>query len=137
MPDSNLELTRRAFEAIEERGLDAALEFMDPEVEFEPPEDAPEGRGVFKGHEAVRDRWDLLLDPFGDVRLRADEFVEADAQTVIAVFRIQARGRASGAPVEMRVAHLVTVRDGKAIRIRAFLDPDQAKRAAGLDPQRT
>ena len=50
------------------------------------------------------------------------------------VFRIHARGKASGVPVEMRLAHLVTIRDGKAVRMRAYLDPEEAKRVARLEP---
>ncbi len=135
MTRSNVELARGAFEAIGERGLDGALEFMDPEVEFEPPEDAIEQGGTFKGHAAVRERWDLLLEPFDDVRIEVEDFVEAPDGRVVALFRVRGRGRASGAPVEMRLAHVITVRDGKAVRLKAYLDPDEAVRAVGLEPQ--
>ncbi len=135
MTRSNVELARGAFEAIGERGLDGALEFMDPEVEFEPPEDAIEQGGTFKGHAAVRERWDLLLEPFDDVRIEVEDFVEAPDGRVVALFRVRGRGRASGAPVEMRLAHVITVRDGKAVRLKAYLDPDEAMRAVGLEPQ--
>jgi ketosteroid isomerase-like protein len=135
MPPANVELARRAFEAIATDGLGAALDFLDPEIEFEPPKEALEQRGTFKGRVAVRDRWDLLLDPFDDVRLEIDELIEADDQTVVVVFRIRARGKASGAPVEMRLAHVVTLRDGRAVRMKAYLDPEEARRAARLEPR--
>jgi ketosteroid isomerase-like protein len=135
MPAANVELARRAFEAIATDGLGAALDFLDPEIEFEPPKEALEQRGTFKGRVAVRDRWDLLLDPFDDVRLEIDELIEADDQTVVVVFRIRARGKASGAPVEMRLAHVVTLRDGRAVRMKAYLDPEEARRAARLEPR--
>ena len=135
MPAANVELARRAFEAIGTDGLAAALDFLDPEIEFEPPREALEQRGTFRGHAAVRDRWDVLLEPFDDIRMEVDEVIEADDETVLVVFRIHARGKASGAPVEMRLAHLVTVREGKAVRMRAYLDPAEARRAVGLDPQ--
>ena len=134
MPAANVELARRAFEAIGTDGLAAALDFLDPEIEFEPPEEALEQRGTFTGHQAVKDRWNLLLEPFDDVRMELDELIEADDETVLAVFRIHARGKASGVPVEMRLAHLITVRDGKAVRMKAYLDPEEAKRAARLEP---
>jgi ketosteroid isomerase-like protein len=135
MTPSNAELARGAFEAIGERGLDGALEFMDPEVEFEPPEDAIEQGGTFKGHAAVRERWNLLLEPFDDVRIEPEDFIEADAETVLVIFRIRARGKASGAPVEMQLGYVMTVREGKAVRLKAYLDVSEARRAAGLDPQ--
>jgi ketosteroid isomerase-like protein len=135
VPATNVELARRAFEAIATDGLEAALDFLDPEIEFEPPDQALEQRGTFSGHEAVRDRWNLLLEPFDDVRMELDEVIEADDETVLVLFRIHARGKASGAPVQMRLAHAITVRDGRALRVRAYLDPAEARRALGLDPQ--
>jgi ketosteroid isomerase-like protein len=135
VPATNVELARRAFEAIATDGLAAALDFLDPEIEFEPPEEALEQRGTFTGHQAVKDRWNLLLEPFDDVRMELDEVIEASDETVLVVFRIHARGKASGVPVDMRLAHLVTVREGKAVRMRAYLDPAEARRAVGLDPQ--
>jgi ketosteroid isomerase-like protein len=134
VPAENLELARRAFHAMQTGGLPAVLEFLDPQVEFEPPDDALERRGNFKGHAAVRDRWDVLFEPFADVRIEPEEFVEAGEETVVAVFRINARGKASGVPVEMQLGYVVTVRDGKVVRMKAYLDPEEAKRAAGLEP---
>ena len=128
-----MELARRAFDAVQTGGLPAALDFLHPEIEFEPPEEALERRGSFKGHAAVRERWDVLLEPFADVRIEPEEFVEANDETVVAVFRIHARGRASGVPVEMRLAHVLTIRDGKAVRMKAYLDPEEAKRATSLE----
>jgi ketosteroid isomerase-like protein len=75
-----------------------------------------------------------LLDPFDDVQMEVEELIEADDETVLVVFRIHARGKASGAPVEMRLAHLITVRGGKAVRMKAYLDPEEARRAARLEP---
>jgi ketosteroid isomerase-like protein len=49
---------------------------MDPEIEFEPPREAIERGGTFKGHAAVRDRWNLLFEPFEDPRFEPEEFVE-------------------------------------------------------------
>jgi ketosteroid isomerase-like protein len=130
---TNVELARQAFVAIADRGLEGALDFLDPECEFEPPEDAIEQGGVFKGHEGIRQRWDLLLEPFADVHMELEDVSEADPDNVLVVFRVRARGRASGAPVEMGLGYLVTIRDGRALRIKAYLDPSDARRAAGLE----
>jgi ketosteroid isomerase-like protein len=135
MMRSNAEIAREAFEAIGRRRLDAALDFLDPEVEFEPPEDAIEHRGTFKGHKAVRERWNLLLEPFDEFEIEPDDFLEAPDGRVVVLFRVRGRGKASGAPVEMQLAHVVTLRDGKAVHLKAYLDPDEALRAVGLEPQ--
>jgi len=77
---------------------------------------------------------EVAPDPFDDVRMEIEELIEADDETVVVVFHIRARGKASGAPVEMRLAHVITVRDGKAVRMKAYLDPEEARRAAQLEP---
>jgi ketosteroid isomerase-like protein len=43
-----------------------------------------------------------------------------------------ARGRASGASIETRVAQLFTLRDGKITRIHAYSDREAALAALGL-----
>jgi len=40
------------------------------------------------------------------------------------------RGRGSGVPVEETIAHLWTVRDGKAVALQVYTDPDDALRDA-------
>jgi ketosteroid isomerase-like protein len=132
VPASNVELARRAFDAMQAGGLPAVLEFLDPEVEFEPPDNALERRGSFKGHAAVRERWDVLFEPFAEVRIEPEEFVDAGEETIVAVFRINARGKASGVPVEMQLGYVLSIRDGKVVRMKAYLDPEEAKHAAGL-----
>jgi ketosteroid isomerase-like protein len=42
------------------------------------------------------------------------------------------RGRGSGVPVESQVAFLTTVRGGRIVHAKGFLDWDQALEAAGL-----
>ena len=47
------------------------------------------------------------------------------------IFR--ARGRDSGAQIEIEEQHLWTLRDGKILRIQWFHDVEEARAAAGLD----
>ena len=48
------------------------------------------------------------------------------------VLEVHAAGRSSGIPVRLEVAHVVTLRDGKVVRVRAFIDREQALREAGV-----
>lgn len=45
---------------------------------------------------------------------------------LIAVVHQSGRGRASGVAIEIRIAHVWTVADGRAIRWEAVPDPDEA-----------
>jgi ketosteroid isomerase-like protein len=132
MSQENVEVVRTAFEALNRGGFDEALAYVDPEVEFEPPDEALERPSSFKGHEALRERWETLLEPFEGLRLEPVEFIDVDDETVITVFRIRVRGRASEVPVEAEPAYMLAIRDGKVMRMQAYLQKDQALEAAGL-----
>ena len=132
MSQENIEIARTAFDALNRGGLDEALVYVDPEIEFEPPNEALERPRSFKGHEALRERWKLLLEPFEDVRLEPIEFIDVDDHTVIVVFRVRVRGRASKVPVQAEPAYVLAIRGGKILRMLAFLQKDQALEAARL-----
>jgi ketosteroid isomerase-like protein len=53
-------------------------------------------------------------------------------ERVLAIGRFRARGRESGAKTETANAWLVEFKNGKGVRIREYLDPDEALEAAGL-----
>jgi ketosteroid isomerase-like protein len=132
MPQQNVEIVRAAFKALEHGGLDEALAFVDPEVEFEPPDEAVESPTGFKGHGALRERWMTLLEPFQDARFEPMELIDVDDETVVAVFRVLVRGRASEVPVEAQPAYVLTLRHGRIVQLRSYLHKGQALEAVGL-----
>jgi ketosteroid isomerase-like protein len=60
------------------------------------------------------------------------EMIDAGGDEVLALVRVTARGRASGAEVSYEHGQLWTLRDGRVVRMRVFSDHDEALRAAGL-----
>ncbi len=46
--------------------------------------------------------------------------------------RFVGRGATSGIPIDMELAHLYTIRDGKAAKVVEYMDRDEALEAAGL-----
>ena len=54
---------------------------------------------------------------------------------VVVVLKMTGRGRGSGVPVEETIAHLWTVRDGKAIAMQVYSDPEHALRDARATEQ--
>lgn len=48
--------------------------------------------------------------------------------------RFSGHGAASVIPLEMELAHVYVMRDGKAARCSEYLDRDEGLRAAGLTP---
>lgn len=49
---------------------------------------------------------------------------------VLVTGKVRARGRGSGTPIDQLAVWLVTMRDGKGERFEAFLDREEALRAA-------
>jgi ketosteroid isomerase-like protein len=47
--------------------------------------------------------------------------------------RTSGTARQSGAPVEIPVAHVLTLRDGRVTRLEVFLDRHEALEAVGLE----
>jgi ketosteroid isomerase-like protein len=50
--------------------------------------------------------------------------------------RFVGHGAASGIPLDMELAHLYTMRDGRAARVVEYMDRDEAREAAGLGSRR-
>jgi ketosteroid isomerase-like protein len=113
--------------------LDALPELIaqtcDPEVEWvEAPERAD--RGVFHGHEGVRESWQRWLENFDAYDVRVERMVDC-GDKVLVVAREEGRGRASGATIGQRIYTVVSFRDGKVSRYEEFYDEREALEAAG------
>jgi len=72
------------------------------------------------------------MEPFRDARFEPMDFIDVDDETVVTVFRVLVPGRASEVPVEAEPAYVLALRDGKILRMRAYLHKDQAFEAVGL-----
>ena len=80
--------------------------------------------GLVRFYDDLYAEWEDLSLPIDEIRERGD--------LVVALVRLVARGRASGAQVEVRVGTVWEVRDGLVRRVESFSDPDDALRAAEL-----
>ena len=130
MSREDVEAVRRSLEAFERDGLEGLLLHLDPEIEWTTT-GAYIDLSTYRGHEGVRRYFGSLLDEFEDVRIEPVEFIDAGEQ-VIVIIRVSGRGRRSGAPVEMTLVSVGSVRDGKTVRVRNYPSRDAALEAAGL-----
>jgi ketosteroid isomerase-like protein len=123
----SIEVLERMFAAFEQGGVEAALEFIDPDfVVVIGPELSAEP-DVYRGHEGVR-RYFAGFEGMEDVLLTPQEFIE-DGERVLVPTVLSGRGASSGIEVEQRVVQAWTFRDGKAVRVEAFADLDSAREA--------
>ena len=133
MSQENVDAVRRFVDAYNRRDIEAMLEELDPEVEWHPAILAlVEGEAtVYRGHEGMR-QWVRDLDEvFDEIDVQYSEIRDRGDQ-VVWVGQIRMRGRGSGAWTESPIASVSDIRNGKSTRVRTYLDPEEALKAAGL-----
>ena len=132
MSEENVELMRRATEAMTRGDAAAALEALDPEIEWHATVGGIDEGRIARGHEEVIRSFAEYFEVWERIELRADKFIDAGENGVVVFFHEIAKGRESGAVVETDTGTVNEIRDGKIVRVRSFMDRDQALEAAGL-----
>jgi ketosteroid isomerase-like protein len=117
MPESNVEIVRRAYEAWNRGDFDAAAEVLDPQIEWQMPSNIPDA-GTYRGPDEDRRRLEEFLEAWDEFTVDVEELID-EGDRVIA--RIRYGGLGSGSGIEVRGAsadtHVWTLRDGRAIRL--------------------
>jgi ketosteroid isomerase-like protein len=117
--------------AFERAPADAGAEFWHPDITWRAIEGAPDDVGVIRGSAALRNYYAQWTDTFADIRAELTEDPISAGDDVVAVTRVKARMKHSDASVEMTVAIVFTVRDGKIFSGREYATREEALEAAG------
>jgi ketosteroid isomerase-like protein len=128
MAEASVDALRRGYEALNRGDLSVVLELLDPAIEWHEPAPSPDA-GAHTGRDSFERFFRGWIDSFEGFRVEPER-VAVRGDRLIAIVRQSGRGRASGAQVDARLAHVWTVRDGKAVRWEAVPDPDQALASA-------
>ena len=125
-PDS-AELTRRAFEAVNQRDIDAVMNFFAPDAVLD-------GRlvgGRYEGRAAIRGFLDEWLGSFAELRYEVEEFVVLDDGVVLAVVNQKGRPVGVDGQVEQREGWAICwSADGLLVRLTTHADIDEARAGA-------
>jgi ketosteroid isomerase-like protein len=132
MSEEALDTVRRYMPAFERAPVDAGAEFWHPEITWRAIEGAPDDVGVINGRRALGDYYEQWADTFDEIRAELSEDLIGAGDNVVAVTRVRARMKNSAASVEMTVAIVFTVRDGKIFSGREYGTREEALEAAGL-----
>ena len=124
---ANADAMRRAFDSYNSGDLDGLVAMAHPDIEWEVAPEHPAAT-THRGIDDVVAYHEDWRDTLEDLRLDLRSLAES-GDSVVAVCRIRGKGSESGADVEVEIAFLTTVRDGSAVRVEEFLDPDEAMRA--------
>jgi uncharacterized protein len=121
----NVDSVRRGFEVLREQGLEAMLEFVDPEFEVTTPPEFTVEPATYRGHDGIRRYFDSFYEVMEEVRFEPEEFIAAGEQVVVPM-RLVARGRGTGIEADQRLVQVCTLRDGKILRIDIYATTEEA-----------
>ena len=121
---TSIEIVDRAYQAFKDLDAEALVAVSDPEIEFGTSAAAP--GGTYRGHTGIRRYVKEIEGAFGhrwDAEI--DRIADAGDDRVILIARVFGQGKA-GEPLELHVAHVWELRDGKLLRGTVYLDPEAA-----------
>jgi ketosteroid isomerase-like protein len=133
MSQENVEAFERGLEAGNRGDVDTLLETLDSEVAWHSALHALLGgeTTVYRGHDGIREMLRDLYEAFDEIRIEISEIRDL-GDRVVAIGRTRARGKTSGADVNTPIGFVTEFRNGKAISVRGYLEPEEALEAAGL-----
>jgi ketosteroid isomerase-like protein len=131
MSQENVEIIRRGFEAWEQGDLEAHLRLVHEDIVCSrvAPLINPKTYHGLQGYLEFAGEW---LAPYDDLRFLPDEYIDASGDRV--VVKVPQEGRLAGSDqvVKGTFWFLMTLHDGKLIRVEIYGKRDQAFEAAGL-----
>jgi ketosteroid isomerase-like protein len=104
---------------------------LDPGIEWIPVAESPLAVDSYRGFDGVRRFWGEFLSAWDRYSVETLELHDAGDQVVVVVHIV---GWTHGLEVDETRSSLLTVRDGRIVRVQAFADPEGAREAAGLPP---
>jgi ketosteroid isomerase-like protein len=139
MSQENVELVRRLYAELagegsphefEQRLTDDALgRFLDPRIEWVPVGHSLLAVESYRGFDGVRRFWGEFLSAWESYGVELLSVHDAGDQVAVVV---HIAGRTHELELDETQSSLLTVRDGRVVRVQAFADPEGAREAAQL-----
>lgn len=101
--------------------IEAALELLDPEVEWVTPETLPWSRGRYEGREDVALYFASFAGALTEARVEPETFVTDEDRVVVLGYE-RATCTATGRRFDAPFAHAFRVRDGRIATMRGIVD---------------
>ena len=116
---ANLDVVKSIYAAYARRDFAAFFGLLDPDVEIAQTRQLPWG-GEYRGHDQARDLFRKVAE-LTQTTPEPEEYVES-GETVVAIGRLRGQAKLTGKPIDVRIVHAWTIRDGRVIRYDAYMD---------------
>nr|RAV91738.1 nuclear transport factor 2 family protein [Aerococcus mictus] len=120
--EQNIAATRKLFEAFGAKDIPAILTFLDPEIaiEFYGPSVIPYANR-YKGMDEARRFFEIVLSSVDINQFDAEEMFGAGDKVVV-TGHLNLKARSTGRIIDSDFVHVITMRGGKWLRFRAFMN---------------
>jgi ketosteroid isomerase-like protein len=108
----------------------ASLDFWHPDGVYVNSADDPDP-DVHRGFEAVRRQIGRWVEAYPDLQVEPLE-IQTNGDVAFVWVRFSGHGAGSGVPIDMELAHVVTVEAGKVRRVEEYTERADGLEAAGL-----
>ena len=132
MSEENVNVVRTANEAFASGDVETALGLLAPDIEWHATVGGIDEGRIAHGRDEVVQGFIEYFENWERIELRADDYIDAGGDEVVVFHHEVAKGRESGVVVETDTGSVSTVRAGRIVRVRAYMDRADALRATGL-----
>jgi uncharacterized protein len=119
---TNAAVIEGAYAAFARGDIPAVIDLVDDNVEWSSPATLPQG-GAFHGKAGVGNFFQAIGGAWSELTLDVESVSEAGPDVVIGVVRADGALR-NGGPSGYGATHVFTVRSGKVVRFREYVDLD-------------
>jgi ketosteroid isomerase-like protein len=126
---TNVELVRGLVEAFQRGDLEGVVASARDDFEIFLPRNLPNS-GLYVGRDGFFTWLGEWLDAWDDFTVELTEVTPAGERHVVATMRQSGIGKGSGIPVEMEIAYMWEVRDGRLAAMHLYESPEEAVRVA-------
>jgi ketosteroid isomerase-like protein len=125
----NADIIRRVYAVMGAGDVQRVADSVDTNAEWIP--DRSVGEAPRRGRDSVLEFFRDRASMFDEFEAEIEQLFEQDDQ-VLAFIRLTGSGTASGAPFEIRIAHLWTLQNGRIVRGEGYRARGEALEALGL-----
>jgi ketosteroid isomerase-like protein len=133
MSSSNVEIVRRATDALNHRDMDAWQAQLDADIIWYGLPDEPDP-GPFRGLDAMRAQVARWTDLFPDFRFEVKEYIDAGDHVIVPV-RAVARMPDSDTDVTIDEVFVNKCRNGRIVEVREFRTKEEALETVAVSEQ--
>jgi ketosteroid isomerase-like protein len=134
MPESNVDIVRRGFVALETLDLDALVAGWDPDVVWDVSgyDGWPGEHTVYRGPATILAEFGRFMTTIESQEVDVKEIRELDPSRVLALYTEVRRDRRFTEPTTLDVGIVYTLAEGRIVHMAVHTGHDRARRAAGV-----